>query len=72
MRSAMAVLLVVVLVLCAGQASGDAIEDWVNVYNGPGGSHDYGRAIAVDDSGNIYVAGASSVGFDGAITTIKY
>ncbi len=72
MRSATATLLAAIVVLCAGPASGDAIEDWVNVYNGPGGSHDYGRAIALDDSGNIYVAGASSVGFDGDITTIKY
>jgi uncharacterized delta-60 repeat protein len=46
---------------------------WVKRYNGPGNGRDCGWAVAVDDSGNIYVTGMSlglGTGFDFA--TIKY
>jgi len=39
-------------------------EQWVKHYNGPANDWDRGNAIAVDDSGYIYV-GAASIGNDG-------
>jgi uncharacterized delta-60 repeat protein len=49
-------------------------EEWVARYNGPGNSLDAALAIAVDGSGNSYVAGWSdrNGNFDFDYATIKY
>ena len=49
----------------------DGTEDWVARYNGPGNSLDEVRAMALDDSANVYVTGTSHGG-DADIVTIKY
>ncbi len=49
------------------------VEQWVERYNGPGNGSDVARAIALDNSGNIYVTGVSwGSGTDYDYATIKY
>lgn len=50
------------------------VQQWVKHYNGPGNNYDIASGIVVDNSGNVYVTGAS-VGFLFALVdfvTIKY
>jgi hypothetical protein len=51
----------------------DGDTAWLRIYNGFGDGTDWGWAVAVDDSGNVYVTG-SSCGFGSAIDygTVKY
>ncbi len=53
-------------------SEGDSL--WVRIYEGPGNGEDGARAIAVDDSDNIYVTGRSYGGSETGddYTTIKY
>jgi hypothetical protein len=54
--------------------SSDGDSLWVRIYEGPGNGEDGARAIAVDDSDNIYVTGRSYGGSETGddYATIKY
>ena len=51
----------------------DGREIWVARYNGTANSSDYGYAVLVDNSGNVYVTGQSmGIGTDFDYATVKY
>jgi hypothetical protein len=48
-------------------------QQWVKLYNGPGGGYDGSNALAVDSAGNVFVTGISSEsGTSYDYATIKY
>jgi hypothetical protein len=48
--------------------SGGGVALWTNRYNGPGDNFDKAKAVAVDDSGNVFVTGFS----DGVFSSLDY
>ena len=53
--------------------AGDVYEAWVARYNGTGNGNDEAQAVAVDNSGNVYVAGTMfGSGTLNDLATIKY
>ncbi len=72
-RPALAALLTALVALLPGAAQAQAIEAWVQRYNGPGNGYDNPSAVAVDHDNNVIVTGLSQgSGSDDDYATIKY
>lgn len=68
---ALAALLLVLA--AAGPAASQVAEDWTALFDGPAGDQDEKPRIALDESGNTYIAGASAGGDSGYdFSTVKY
>jgi len=66
-------LLIAICLLFAATLNAQVNQDWAERYNGTGNSYDVAAAVALDDSGNVYVTGQSvgtNSNFD--CVTIKY
>ena len=49
------------------------IQQWVQIYNGPGNADDISRSIAIDGSGSVYITGQSKQNaYNNDYATIKY
>jgi len=67
-------LVLAVLVFMSMPAFAQSVDtDWVRRYDGPGSEDDWPVAMAVDDSGRIYVTGhCRDTGVNADLATIKY
>jgi len=58
---------------CTVKFSPDGHQLWMKTYNGPAGTDDFAKDVALDDSGNVYVTGHSQgIGTYSDFATIKY
>jgi len=58
--------------LLATSASGQLFQQWVSMYPGGGSGIDESKAIAVDESQNVYVTGFINGMYFGTMATVKY
>jgi uncharacterized delta-60 repeat protein len=73
MKRSILLFIAVAALAAASSSYSQATQEWVQTYNGPGNGIDIAFSVAVDNLGNVYVAG-NSPGDTSAndITTIKY
>ncbi len=58
---------------CTVKYNSAGVQQWVAVYNGASNSFDWSYSVSYDNSGNVYVTGASAVTGNGTdYVTIKY
>jgi len=66
-------IIIIISIFSFSPLSSQVTQQWVSRYNGPGKSLDFANSIAVDASGNVYVAGYTEVNeLEKDFLTIKY
>ena len=72
MKKINCIILFIITCLLNSNLNSQVTQEWVEYYNGPGNSNDNPHSMALDDSGNVFVAGKSGTQSSAFMSLVKY